>query len=180
MNVHARGDYIRFCSYGMHFLDPCDGYYTINPEGGYGRHEVLCCEHCIKKPEHSAALERMIEAGATELEKYRNPQMNDNARKKKTATTPVLTPTPPPAPVAKKREPREPLPYKVRDRISGDVIYVIANGRSQAENFAKYYRFEVRPLHAREAIGLKPEQIFDATKQPGPPEQLKLAVGDPE
>lgn len=54
-----------YCSYGQHVIH---GYfYTINPQGGYGRDEVLCCEECICKSENKDARDRMIEVGAKEL-----------------------------------------------------------------------------------------------------------------
>jgi hypothetical protein len=56
------------CTFGAHVIADEDYYYTINPIGGYGRDEVLCCEACIKKPENSVARERMVNAGAKELE----------------------------------------------------------------------------------------------------------------
>ena len=45
-----------------------DWFYTINPVGGYGLDEVLCCDTCIRKPENYVLRQRMIDAGATELE----------------------------------------------------------------------------------------------------------------
>jgi len=45
-----------------------DDFYTVNPDGGYDRNEVLCCETCIRKPENNEVRKRMIEcAGCTEL-----------------------------------------------------------------------------------------------------------------
>ena len=55
------------CTYGEHVIDDADFFYTVNPFGGYGMSEVLCCEACIKRPENSEIRQRMIEAGATEL-----------------------------------------------------------------------------------------------------------------
>lgn len=66
--------------------------------------------------------------------------------------------------------------YKVRDKVTGDVIYVWAVNRKQAENFASYKRFDVSILTVKEAIGLKEEDVLDATVQPGPRTQLKLDV----
>lgn len=55
------------CAYGKHVIDAKDWYYVVNPEGGYGRREVLCCETCIHKVENSYVRQRMIDAGAKEL-----------------------------------------------------------------------------------------------------------------
>ena len=57
-----------FCSGGNHYIQDADHFYTINPEGGYGLGEVLCCETCIKKSENLWFRHRMIVAGAEELE----------------------------------------------------------------------------------------------------------------
>jgi hypothetical protein len=70
--------------------------------------------------------------------------------------------------------------YKVRDRITGDVIYVVAVNRNQAHSFAAYKRFETSILSVKEALGLKEEDVLDATQQPGPPAQLKLDVPAPQ
>lgn len=159
--IQRRLNLYRYCAYGQHIMAHGVTYYVINPEGGYNRPEILCCFTCIKKPENSAALERMIETGgASELTKYRIIQMNDVAATTDTPTTP-----------AKKSEPRL---YKVKDRVTGDVIYVNANSRSQTENFASYRRWDITILTVKEALGLKPEDILDATAQPGPPAQVKL------
>jgi hypothetical protein len=56
------------CAYGNHEIADDEWFYTINPEGGYGRGEVLCCDACIRKPENSYVRQRMIDAGAKELE----------------------------------------------------------------------------------------------------------------
>jgi len=149
------------CAYGQHLIKS-GTYYVINPEGGYGRREILCCEECIKKPEYHDPRERMIEFGATELIQYRTIQMNT------AATTTPATPT--------TRKPSEPRYYKVRDKVTGDIIYVTANTRHQAENFASYNRWDVTILSIKEAFGLKPEEIYDANAQPGPPKQLKIDV----
>jgi hypothetical protein len=58
---------------------------------------------------------------------------------------------------------RQPIPYKVKDKVTGDVIYVEANNRSQARSFAALNRFEVTPLTVREALKLAPKDILDAT-----------------
>jgi hypothetical protein len=75
------------------------------------------------------------------------------------------------APIVERRK-SEPRYYKVKDRITGEVINVLASNRSQAENFASYRRFEITILTVREAIGLDPKTVFDATAEPGPPAQL--------
>ena len=57
-----------YCGYGYHPIADDEWFYTINPLGGYGRSELLCCETCIRKPENKGARDRMIEcANATEL-----------------------------------------------------------------------------------------------------------------
>ena len=53
---------------GEHFIKHDQYYYVINPEGGYGMPELLCCEDCIKKPEYKHLRKRMVDAGAKELE----------------------------------------------------------------------------------------------------------------
>lgn len=47
------------CAYGEHSIGDDEYYYVVNPAGGYGLGEVLCCESCIKLPENSVAAERM-------------------------------------------------------------------------------------------------------------------------
>jgi hypothetical protein len=56
------------CTWGEHVIADDEYYYTINPEGGYGSPEALCCEKCIRKPENEYIRQRMIDAGAKELE----------------------------------------------------------------------------------------------------------------
>lgn len=56
-----------YCDAGAHRISLEAWFYTINPEGGYGRSEFLCCAACIWKPENKALRERMLEAGAKEL-----------------------------------------------------------------------------------------------------------------
>ena len=56
-----------YCGYGDHVIPDEDYFYTINPLGGYGRSELLCCETCIRKPENNDARQRMMDAGAKEL-----------------------------------------------------------------------------------------------------------------
>ena len=56
------------CSAGAHIIADDEYFYTINPAGGYGRPEFLCCETCIKKQEFIDLKQRMIEAGAKELD----------------------------------------------------------------------------------------------------------------
>ena len=56
------------CTAGLHVIADEQEFYTINPIGGYGRDEFLCCTECIKKPEFAGLRERMIELGAKELE----------------------------------------------------------------------------------------------------------------
>lgn len=54
---------------GGHVIAPDAYFYTINPEGGYDRGEVLCCEKCIRLPKFNQMRIRMIEvAGCKELE----------------------------------------------------------------------------------------------------------------
>src|SRR5258705_5073787 len=78
---------VKICITG-HVIAHGDYFYTINPEGGYGRSEVLCCEECIRKPENDVLRQRMIEAGATELDasapkKIGRPRLNRSAEEKK-------------------------------------------------------------------------------------------------
>lgn len=54
---------------GGHYIKDLQLYYTINPEGGYGLSEVLCCEDCIRKKKFKWLRQRMIDAGAKELRK---------------------------------------------------------------------------------------------------------------
>lgn len=57
------------CAFGEHIIADDEYYYTINPAFGYGfKVECLCCETCIRKPENAVARQRMIDAGAKELE----------------------------------------------------------------------------------------------------------------
>lgn len=68
-----------YCAFGHHLIGDGDYFYTVNPEGGYGLREVLCCEACIRKPENAEVRRRMIEiAGCTELESppIREPEGN--------------------------------------------------------------------------------------------------------
>jgi len=58
---------------------------------------------------------------------------------------------------------KQPIPYKVRDKVTGDVIYASARSRHQARQFAAHNRFDVTPLSVREAIGLTTKDILDAT-----------------
>ena len=53
--------------FGNHVITDDAYFYTVNPEGGYGRPEALCCEACIRKPENYLVRQRMIDAGAKEL-----------------------------------------------------------------------------------------------------------------
>lgn len=55
------------CTVGGHIIADDDYAYTVNPRGGYGRDEVLCCESCIRKPENAEIRQRMVDAGAKEL-----------------------------------------------------------------------------------------------------------------
>ena len=58
-----------YCGYGNHAIADDEYFYTVNPLGGYGMSELLCCEKCIRKPENNNTRQRMIEcAGAKELE----------------------------------------------------------------------------------------------------------------
>jgi len=56
------------CSYCKRAILNKDYFYVINPSGGYGLGEVLCCESCIRKPENNVIRQRMVDAGAKELE----------------------------------------------------------------------------------------------------------------
>lgn len=57
------------CTFGAHVIADEEYFYCVNPLGGYGRDEVLCCDTCIRKPENKEIRRRLIEcAGVTELE----------------------------------------------------------------------------------------------------------------
>lgn len=62
----TKADNWPMCTTG-HPIRSDERFYVINPEGGYGRPELLCCETCICKPEFSGLRQRMIDAGAKEL-----------------------------------------------------------------------------------------------------------------
>lgn len=53
-----------FCAYGRHVIADDDYFYTVNPQGGYDRDEVLCCEKCIRLPQFAGVRERMVDLGA--------------------------------------------------------------------------------------------------------------------
>lgn len=55
------------CAIGQHPISDAEYYYVVNPEGGYGRLECLCCETCVKKPENSVVRRRLIDCGNKEL-----------------------------------------------------------------------------------------------------------------
>jgi hypothetical protein len=55
------------CVGGGHVIADDQYFYTINPEGGYGQGEVLCCDVCIRKPENAELRRRMVDLGAAEL-----------------------------------------------------------------------------------------------------------------
>ena len=63
------------------------------------------------------------------------------------------------------KEPKSPIPYKVRDKVTGDVIYASARSRHQARSFAAHNRFDVSPLSVADAIknGVTQKDILDAT-----------------
>lgn len=52
---------------GAHVIADDQEFYTINPVGGYGLDEVLCCTACITRPGFEGFRKRMVEAGAVEL-----------------------------------------------------------------------------------------------------------------
>lgn len=56
------------CNPGNHEIGPDDYFYTINPEGGYGESEYLCCEKCIQKPENSHMKQRLVDNGVDVVE----------------------------------------------------------------------------------------------------------------
>lgn len=51
------------CTFGAHRISDEEYFYTVNPDGGYGRDEALICETCLAKPEFSSVKERLIECG---------------------------------------------------------------------------------------------------------------------
>jgi hypothetical protein len=58
-----------YCAFGQHHIGDQDYFYTVNPEGGYGTREILCCEKCIKRPENAEVRRRMLSiSGCKELE----------------------------------------------------------------------------------------------------------------
>lgn len=57
-----------YCGCGDHAIVDDEWFYVVNPLGGYGRSELLCCATCIMKPENNEIRKRMIDAGAKELE----------------------------------------------------------------------------------------------------------------
>ena len=66
-NHSATPDGRPICTFGAHVIGPEDYFYTVNPIGGYGRDEVLCCEACIWLAENDHIRQRMLDAGAVEL-----------------------------------------------------------------------------------------------------------------
>lgn len=58
---------------------------------------------------------------------------------------------------------KEPIPYRVKDNVTGDVIYALGNSRTQVRNFAAHNRFDVAPLTVKEALGITPKDLLDAT-----------------
>jgi len=75
-------------------------------------------------------------------------------------------------------EKKNPIPYKVRDKITGDVAYAWGNNRNQARNRVARDRFEVTVLSVREALGLKAEDLLDATRDTEE-EQAELPIAAP-
>jgi hypothetical protein len=60
---------------------------------------------------------------------------------------------------------KQPIPYKVRDVVTGDVIYANGKGASQVRTFASHNRFEVTRLTVGEILksNITAAQILDAT-----------------
>lgn len=58
---------------------------------------------------------------------------------------------------------KQSIPYKVRDKVTGDVIYANARAIGQARNFAAHNRFEVTRLTIAEALTISAKDILDAT-----------------
>ena len=57
-----------YCGVGDHPIGDGAWVYTVNPDGGYGRSELLCCARCIRRAENMEIRLRMIEcSGAKEL-----------------------------------------------------------------------------------------------------------------
>ena len=69
--------------------------------------------------------------------------------------------------------------FKIRDKVTGDVVYGDATNSRSAVNFTAHNRFEATRLTAREAIGLKKEDIVDMTGEPGQ-EPLDLRPASPQ
>jgi hypothetical protein len=69
--------------------------------------------------------------------------------------------------------------FKIRDKVTGDLVYGDANSARGAVSFTSHMRFEATRLTAREAIGLKKEDIVDMTGEPGQ-EPLDLRPASPQ
>jgi hypothetical protein len=52
-----------YCDFGKHVIDDDQHYYVVNPEGGYGSSETLCCEDCVNLPENKTVRQRLIDTG---------------------------------------------------------------------------------------------------------------------
>lgn len=58
------------------------------------------------------------------------------------------------------------IPFKILDRVTGDVVYVKAFNGASARNFHTRDRFAVSKLTVAEALTIKPEDIIDGTVDP--------------
>lgn len=57
--------------------------------------------------------------------------------------------------------------YRARDKVTGDVAFCRAANWTQALSFITKDRFDVRHCSAEDMIGVKPEEIKDATATDG-------------
>lgn len=65
-------------------------------------------------------------------------------------------------------------PYRITDKLTGDVMDVTAYTATQAINFATYDRFEIHPMTVKEALHSDPKLLRDATIPGVHPDQQPL------
>lgn len=63
---------------------------------------------------------------------------------------------------------KDPIPYRVLDKVTGDVVYALGNSRAQVRTFAAHNRFDVAPLTVKEALGITAKDLLDATGELSP------------